>query len=98
MTSQFDCVGATIADGMLSDGYDVYEVASVAVEHHRRIIIAFVGMAFEARIAAGPGVLVVCRNAPRELAGAAESAARHGYRGIISFGVAGGLDSGLRTG
>jgi hopanoid-associated phosphorylase len=98
MTYQFDCVGATIADGMVSDGDDGYEVASVAVESHRRIVIAFVGMAFEARIAAGPGVLVVCRTAGSQLAKVAESAVRRGYRGMLSFGVAGGLASHLRAG
>ena len=97
MTSQFDCVGATIADGMVSDGDD-YEVANVAVQSHRRIVIAFVGMAFEARIAAGPGVLVVCRTAGSQLAKVAESAVRQGYRGMLSFGVAGGLASHLRAG
>jgi adenosylhomocysteine nucleosidase len=97
MASQFDCVGATIADGMVSDG-DGYEVASVAVENYRPIVIAFVGMAFEARIAAGPGVLVVCRTAGSQLAKVAESAVRQGYRGMLSFGVAGGLASHLRAG
>ena len=98
MTSQYDCVGATIADGMVSDGDDGYEVARVAVQSHRRIVIAFVGMAFEARIAAGPGVLVVCRSAGSQLAKVAESAVRQGYRGMLSFGVAGGLASHLRAG
>jgi hopanoid-associated phosphorylase len=55
-------------------------------------------MAFEAKIAAGPGVHVFRRSAHRELAQMAETAARQGYRGIISFGVAGGLASNLRTG
>jgi hopanoid-associated phosphorylase len=68
------------------------------LERGRRLVIAFVGMAFEAKIAAGPGVLVVCRSARSELAAVAESAARQGYRGIISFGVAGGLASNLRAG
>ena len=58
MTSQFDCLDATLVDGMVSDGDEGYEVASAAVENQRRVVIAFVGMAFEARIAAGPGVLV----------------------------------------
>jgi adenosylhomocysteine nucleosidase len=55
-------------------------------------------MPFEARIAAGPGVVVFSRESRRELIAAAENAARHGYRGIISFGVAGGLASSLRPG
>jgi adenosylhomocysteine nucleosidase len=44
---------------------------------------------FEARIAAGPGVLVVCRG--RETADLLRLAIGAGYRSIISFGVAGGL-------
>jgi adenosylhomocysteine nucleosidase len=79
-------------------GHDSGQVAGFSLEHHRRIVIAFVGMSFEAKIAAGPGVLVVCRSARRELATVAKNAARQGYRGIISFGVAGGLASNLRTG
>jgi hopanoid-associated phosphorylase len=73
-------------------------VVNATREPSGRTVIAFVGMAFEAKIAAGPGVLVVCRSARRELEAATESAARQGYRGIISFGVAGGLASGLRAG
>jgi hopanoid-associated phosphorylase len=101
MASQLHGVGANVAEGLVSDGNDgrhPAQIAGLAIEHHRRIVIAFVGMAFEARIAAGPGVLVVCRSARCELATVAESAVRHGYRGIISFGVAGGLASGLRAG
>jgi adenosylhomocysteine nucleosidase len=55
-------------------------------------------MPFEARIAAGPGVVVFSRESRHELTAAAESAARRGYRGIISFGVAGGLAANLRPG
>ena len=55
-------------------------------------------MGFEAKIAAGPGVLVVCRNFRRDLPNIIESAVRQGYRGVISFGVAGGLAANLRTG
>ncbi len=72
--------------------------AGLAIENHRRTVIAFVGMAFEAKIAAGPGVLVICRNARRELATVIESAAQQGYRGVISFGIAGGLLNELRAG
>ena len=97
MGSQVDCVGATLADELVTNG-DAYEVADLAVENDRRIVIAFVGMAFEARIAAGPGVQVVCRSAERELATVVRSAVRQGYRGMISFGVAGGLTTDLRAG
>jgi adenosylhomocysteine nucleosidase len=54
-------------------------------------VVALVGLAFEARIAAGPGALVICRGGSRETAELAQIALRAGCRSIISFGVAGGL-------
>ncbi len=54
-----------------------------------RSVIALVGLAFEARIAAGPGVLVVCRG--HETADMLRLALSAGCRSIISFGVGGGL-------
>ena len=98
MGSQVDCVGATLADELVNNGGASSQVADLAVENDRRIVIAVVGMAFEARIAAGPGVQVVCRSAERELATVVQSAVRQGYRGMISFGVAGGLTRDLRAG
>ena len=56
-----------------------------------RSVVALVGLAFEARIAAGPGVLVICRGGSRETAELVQIALRAGCRSIISFGVAGGL-------
>jgi len=90
--------GATLLERPPAVGGFTDRAADPALESQRHIVIALVGMAFEAKIAAGPGVLVVCRNARSELESVAECAARQGYRGIISFGVAGGLDSRLRTG
>jgi adenosylhomocysteine nucleosidase len=90
--------GATLADEFVGAAEHTCETRDVAVENHRRTVIAFVGLAFEARIAEGPGVLVVCRTAGNALASIAESAVRQGYRGMISFGVAGGLASHLRPG
>jgi adenosylhomocysteine nucleosidase len=87
-----------MAEAVLGAGCDIGSVADVAPKKHDPVVIACVGMAFEAKIAAGPGVLVVCRNARRDLATVAQNAARQGYRGIISFGVAGGLAANLRTG
>ena len=55
----------------------------------QRSVIALVGLAFEARIAAGPGVLAVCRG--RETADLLRLAIGAGCRSIISFGVGGGL-------
>jgi hopanoid-associated phosphorylase len=67
-------------------------------------VIIVVGLAFEARIAAGPGVRVICSGDGRNLAAKLTEAiadARQrvqGCPGIISFGVAGGLAPQLRPG
>jgi len=98
MASEAQSVGAALADDLLGDGEASGQAVITASKGGLRSVIAFVGMAFEARIAAGPGVLVFSRERRRELAAAAENAARHGCRGIISFGVAGGLASGLKPG
>jgi hopanoid-associated phosphorylase len=57
-------------------------------------VIAVTGLAFEARIAAGHGVVTVCGNRPDLL----EAAIAQGCQGIISFGIAGGLVSHMRPG
>jgi hopanoid-associated phosphorylase len=94
-----DFAGGTFVDGLVADTDDSPRVAeAAAVESHRRLVIAFVGLDFEARIAAAPGVQVVCRTAGKELEEIADTAVRQGYRGLISFGVAGGLASHLRAG
>jgi adenosylhomocysteine nucleosidase len=99
MAFQARFVGPTLAESLLGGGEDTGQAAGGAIAHHdRRTVIAFVGMAFEAEIAAGPGVMVFSRPSQREMAMAAKNAARLGYRGIISFGVAGGLASSLRPG
>ena len=98
MASQLDFAGGTFVDGLVNDSDEPLFVSEAAVETPRRLVIAFVGLAFEARIAAGPGVLVACRTAGSELEKVAITAARQGYRGMISFGVAGGLASHLRAG
>jgi adenosylhomocysteine nucleosidase len=99
MASHLDFVGGTFVDGLVSDADESFGVAEVATESHRRLVIVFVGLAFEARIAAGPGVHVVCRSASgSHLETVAATAVRQGYRGMISFGVAGGLASHLRAG
>jgi hopanoid-associated phosphorylase len=97
MAFQLD-FGATLADEIVGGREERAQIADVAVERHRCTVVAFVGLAFEARIAAGPGVHVVCRTAGSELETVAETAVRRGYRGMISFGVAGGLAAHLRAG
>jgi adenosylhomocysteine nucleosidase len=60
-------------------------------------IVAVTSLAMEARVAAGPGVSVICNQGVR-LAAALESAVNRGACGIISFGVAGGLAPRLAAG
>jgi hopanoid-associated phosphorylase len=60
-------------------------------------VIVVTCLAFEAAIAAGPGVTVLHGHAPR-LETALKTAIARGSRGIISFGIAGGLAVGLRPG
>jgi adenosylhomocysteine nucleosidase len=61
-------------------------------------LIAVVGLAFEARIAAGPGVRVISRRNDEDLAVSLARAFRDGARGVVSFGVAGGLSPNLAPG
>jgi len=61
-------------------------------------MIVVVGMAFEARIAAGPGMTVICSGDGRHLPASLERAIDAGCRGLVSFGVAGGLHPELRSG
>jgi len=61
-------------------------------------VIAVTGLAFEASIAAGIGITVVRGNDSRRLKASLESAVARGTRGIISFGIAGGLAPDLSPG
>jgi adenosylhomocysteine nucleosidase len=60
--------------------------------------VAVTGLAFEARIVAGPGVTVVCGGGQVQLRRSLEIAIRQGCRGILSFGIAGGLAPHLKPG
>ena len=61
-------------------------------------MIVVVGLAFEARIAAGAGRQVICAGIGRDLAGTIASAVTPKSRGLISFGVCGGLAPELKAG
>lgn len=61
-------------------------------------MIVVVGMAFEARIAAGLGVPVICGGDGRNLVTSLARAMAAGCGGLISFGVAGGLAPDLKPG
>ncbi len=56
------------------------------------------GLAFEARIASGPGVVVVCSGDRDRFTAELGRAVAGGCRGIISFGIAGGLVASVRPG
>lgn len=64
---------------------------------NNRPIIAVTCLSFEARVAAGPGISVLCGSAQRYI-DKLESAVRAGGSGIISIGIAGGLAPGLSPG
>ena len=61
-------------------------------------VIAVTGLFFEARIAAGDGVTVVCSGDRQRLFASLSEAAARGCSGIISFGTAGGLDLDVTVG
>jgi len=68
-------------------------------------VLAVCGLAFEAAIAAGPGVVTVCGPGPARLQarldallGASPPEDGRGWAGIISFGCAGALNPGLPAG
>jgi adenosylhomocysteine nucleosidase len=61
-------------------------------------VLAVTCLAFEARIAAGDGVRVFCASDRDALLDRIEDASAGGCSGIVSFGVAGGLDAALVPG
>jgi hopanoid-associated phosphorylase len=61
-------------------------------------VIVVVGLAFEARIAAGAGGQVICAGIGRDLAGAIARAVTPQTRGLVSFGVCCGLSPALDPG
>ncbi len=64
-----------------------------------RPVLIVTGLAQEARIAAGPGMSVICSSSnPHHLRSILSGFDHSSIRGIISFGVAGGLDPALHSG
>jgi len=64
-----------------------------------RPILAVTGLAMEARIAAGPGVDVVCSGSdPVRLRLLLDLLPPHRYAAVVSFGISGALDPALRPG
>lgn len=72
--------------------------ASIAKDDARPLLIV-TGLPQEARIATGPGVTVICSSSdPNQLRAQLGAFDASKVRGIISFGVAGGLDPALHPG
>jgi adenosylhomocysteine nucleosidase len=64
-----------------------------------RPVLIVTGLAQEARIASGPGMTVICSSSdPNQLRALLTVVDPSSVRGVISFGVAGGLDPSLRSG
>lgn len=64
-----------------------------------RPVLIVTGLVQEARIAAGPGMTVICSSSdPRQLRALLTVFDPATIRGVISFGVAGGLDPTLKSG
>jgi adenosylhomocysteine nucleosidase len=65
----------------------------------RRPVLIVTGLVQEARIAAGPGMIVICSSSdPQQLRALLATLDPSTFRGVISFGVAGGLDPSLKSG
>jgi adenosylhomocysteine nucleosidase len=64
-----------------------------------RPVLVVTGLVQEARIAAGPGMMVICSSSdPQQLRSLLTVFDPTSIRGVISFGVAGGLDPTLKAG
>ncbi|MGX7744551.1 phosphorylase [Rhodopseudomonas parapalustris] len=64
-----------------------------------RPVLIVTGLIQEARIAAGPGLTVICSSSdPKQLRAIMADFDPSSIRGVISFGVAGGLDPSLEAG
>src|SRR5205807_5585181 len=73
------------------DGIRDYKVTGVQTCALPILIVT--GLVQEARIAAGPGMIVICSSSdPRQLRALLATLDSTTFRGVISFGVAGGLD------
>jgi len=72
---------------------------SAAGQIDSRPVLIVTGLVQEARIAAGPGMTVICSSSdPQQLRALLTVFDPSTIRGVISFGVAGGLDPSLKSG
>jgi adenosylhomocysteine nucleosidase len=86
--------GATVSVG---NGIDSDSIDRNPID--RRPVLIVTGLVQEARIAAGPGMIVICSSSdPQQLRALLATLDPSTFRGVISFGVAGGLDPSLKSG
>ena len=79
--------------------FGVGDGASAGTRIDPRPILIVTGLVQEARIAAGPGMTVICSSSdPQQLRALLTVLDSTTIRGVISFGVAGGLDPSLKSG
>ena len=76
-----------------------FRAAHIATERDGLPVLIVTGLKQEARIAAGPGLTVICSSSnPVQLREMMTSFDPGSIRGIVSFGVAGGLNPALKSG
>jgi adenosylhomocysteine nucleosidase len=79
----------------LTSGDDTFAGNSI----DSRPVLIVTGLVQEARIAAGPGMTVICSSSdPQQLRALLTVFDPSTIRGVISFGIAGGLDPSLKSG
>jgi adenosylhomocysteine nucleosidase len=75
------------------------ETAPAGNSFDPRPVLIVTGLLQEARIAAGPGMTVICSSSdPQQLRALLTVVDSSTIKGVISFGVAGGLDPALKSG
>jgi hopanoid-associated phosphorylase len=71
---------------------------SAADSHEAPHVLVVCGLAFEAKTAAGEGVVVICGGDQRQLAAMVREAVTPATLGLLSFGCGGGLAPGVSSG
>ena len=84
---------------ILGAGVDAASAGKWGLAGDPRPVLIVTGLVQEARIAEGPGMTVICSSSdPKQLRAMLASFDAKSIRGVISFGVAGGLDPTLESG
>src|SRR6186997_2891966 len=75
----------------------IFKAATSQSCSRQELVIAVTSLAFEAHIARGPSVTVLCQHSSN-LVASLRTAVSRGAAGLVSFGVAGGLAANLAPG